>query len=606
MAFTLPYQPPGVSVSEDFTPSVNPLLATPANVCVIGKGQGFITKTDRITVTGTEEVSLPRLPAGATLLPGPIVKNDASPDPDPSYTENIDYQVIYANTPVDEAQTITVGGTGLGGTYTLNFNGETTVGIAPNASSTTVKTALTGLATVDDNDITVSGSAGGPYSVTFVGQYAGVNVSLLTADITSMTGTGKTVTVAETTQGRSGAAIKRVGSGIDTGATLAVTYQYTPLDYYVPTRLDEQSSVEQKYGPAYNDDGTIGSEISFAASVAFENGARDIVIQPLFVLTDANDPNSERLRPTPTQVTSATICWGPTLVALRDIEDINIIVPAVGQSFVGDNLSDAEMLEILKKVQAHIRYMKDQQQYIVGIFGEDSSLRSTDATKSTLRNHVLTLQSAYDGVVNEQIVFVAPSKFTRVNPVSGANFYVGGQYVAAGIAGLLAGQPVSSAITRKVVSGFTEVADPRSKADKNADAQAGLVVVEQQGGVVRIRHGITIDTSATARREISVVRAKHRMIESVRDTIDTQIIGKVIADGESPLVVASAVAGVLEQLKKVKDLVGYRDVQARISTLDPTTVEVRFSYKPAFPLNYVNIVFSLDLTAGEVVTVSTI
>jgi hypothetical protein len=85
------------------------------------------------------------------------------------------------------------------------------------------------------------------------------------------------------------------------------------------------------------------------------------------------------------------------------------------------------------------------------------------------------------------------------------------------------------------------------------------------------------------------------MIESLRDTLDS-LIGEVIADDTAPGVVASAIRNVLEALRGAGDLVAYSDIQARTTSLDPTIIEVRFSYRPAFPINYINIVFSLDLT----------
>jgi hypothetical protein len=601
----LAYVPPGVFVREEVSPSVNPLLASPANVCVVGLSQGYVQRTDQIGLSGTVQETFPGLPSDAILVnPVLTVRNAASPLPDPAYIEGTDYTISYTNSPINEVQTVALTGSPGGGSFTLGYDGDTTDNIAFNASASTVEQKLEVLTAFDPVDVSVSGSSPN-WTVSFAGKYAGADVDLLLANGAGLTGgTSPAVTVTQQTQGRTGAAITRIDSGnIPEGATVNVIYQYIPALYFTATRLDELSSVENLYGSAFNSDGTVNSEVSFAASCAFENGASEVIVQPLFKRTDSSDPNSVPLQPTAADVTNSTT-WEQTLYALRDINDINIIVPAIGQSFPGDVLSDAEELTIIQKVQDHIKYMKDQQQYIIGIFGEDSSTSSTVATKTTLRAHIETLQSRFGGSVNEQLIFVSPSKFTRVNPKTSGNFYVGGQYVAAGVAGLLAGQPVSQSITRKVISGFTEVSDPRSKADKNVDAQDGLLVLEQKGPVVQVRHGITTDNTATARREIPVVRAKHRMIESIRDTLESSIIGQVIADGQAPNVVGAAVGAVLEQLKTDKDIVDYNNVQSRTLSLDPTTVEVRYSYKPAFPLNYVNVIFSIDLTSGDLTTVS--
>jgi hypothetical protein len=594
----LAYQPPGVRVTEVVTPSVNPLLAVPASVCIVGPAQGFIQRTDLIALTNEDNVPLPNFPQDATLI-DPIVSVTNLNAPDETYAEDTDYIVNYS-TAVNEVQTVTLAGA-TGGTFKLTFRDETTANIAYNASSATVESALEALNTLETADVAVSGSNGGPYTITFSGQYADVQVDQLQADGALLTGTSPTVTVSTTTEGGIQGTVRRVSGGaIEQGETVQVVYRYVPSTYYLPTRVDEQSTVEDIFGSAFNADGSINSEVSLAASVAFENGARDLVVQALFRRTTDNDPDSASKAPTDAQVQDS-VTWEQTLYKLRDIEDVNVLVPAIGQSFPG--LIDSEQLAILQKFQDHTKFMADEQQYIISIFGEDSSASTSAAQRDTLRTHATTLASRYGGAVAEQTVLIAPSKFTRVNPVTSQNFYVGGQYVAAGIAGMLASRPVASSLTREVISGFTEVADPRSKSDKNKDAAVGLLVTEQFGQAIRVRHSVTLDTTATQRRELPVVRAKHRMVESVRDTIDRQIIGKIIADGRAPAVVASAVTGVLEQLQTVGDLVGYRDVQARTLSLDPTTVEVRFSYRPAFPLNYINIAFSIDLTTDDGVTV---
>ncbi len=72
---------------------------------------------------------------------------------------------------IDNNQTVTLG-TQSSGTFTLTYKGQTTAGIAFNATATTVQTALTGLSTIGAGNATVAGSAGGPYVVSFAGTLA--------------------------------------------------------------------------------------------------------------------------------------------------------------------------------------------------------------------------------------------------------------------------------------------------------------------------------------------------------------------------------------------------------------------------------------------------
>ena len=123
-----------------------------------------------------------------------------------------------ANT--SEVQTVTVNGTPTGGTFTLTYRGATTGNIAYNAAAATVQTALQGLSTIGASNATVTGSAGGPYTVTFAAALANLNVPQMTADGSSLTGgTAPSVTVITTTQGESGNGITGLvnQAGVQTG-----------------------------------------------------------------------------------------------------------------------------------------------------------------------------------------------------------------------------------------------------------------------------------------------------------------------------------------------------------------------------------------------------
>lgn len=495
----LAYAPPSVTVAETSSPSVAPLLAVPASVCLVGRGQGFQTKTEQVRIAA----DLAGVPQANVLLSVPA-----------------------------------------------------------NSSVTSVDSVIDAL------DPTKGAADQSGYVVT-----TDYTVSLA----------GKSITRALT-------------GGIAAGSLVNVTYKYLPDNYFDPIRLEDHGSVEQRFGNSYKADGaTINSVLSFAAGIAFENGASSIVLQPLFRRATVGDPTTARTQPTDIQMADSTT-WNDTLFLLRDIEDINVIVPVVGQADPG--VTDTIVSNIFNVFQDHMAFMKGNDQLMVSIFGEDSSIDVTKATRATLLSHAIALQGRYGGQYSQQTVFLSPSRFTRIAPRTGRPMVTGGQYMAVAIAGMIAARPVSQTLTRDSVSGFIGVPETRTKADKNAEAQTGLMVIEQKGQNVQVRHAVTLDVSSTATRELSVVRAKHRMIESVRDTIDTQIIGKVVADGNAPLIIRGAIIGVLERLRLDNDLVGYSDVQARTLSLDPTTVEVRFSYRPAFPLNYVNIRFALDLTSG--------
>jgi hypothetical protein len=93
----------------------------------------------------------------------------------------------------NEVQTITVGGSASGGTYTLTFRGWTTSALAHDANDAAVEAALEALPSIGSGNVSVSSLA-----ITFEGDLAGQNVPMIIVDDNV---TGDTVTIAGTTAG---------------------------------------------------------------------------------------------------------------------------------------------------------------------------------------------------------------------------------------------------------------------------------------------------------------------------------------------------------------------------------------------------------------------
>jgi hypothetical protein len=101
---------------------------------------------------------------------------------------------------VNEVQLVTV--TADGGTWSAAFNGSAaTAALAENITAANLQTALRALSTINGANVTVTGSAGGPYTVTFIGALAATNVPKLTVTDIDLTGTSHGVTVAQVTPG---------------------------------------------------------------------------------------------------------------------------------------------------------------------------------------------------------------------------------------------------------------------------------------------------------------------------------------------------------------------------------------------------------------------
>lgn len=101
-----------------------------------------------------------------------------------------------------EVQTATVTGTPAGGSTKWTFGDQETASIAFDAVGADVQTALRALSNISASGVTVTGSAGGPYTITFANEYATQDVPLLTLSTNALTGgTAPSITFVETTQG---------------------------------------------------------------------------------------------------------------------------------------------------------------------------------------------------------------------------------------------------------------------------------------------------------------------------------------------------------------------------------------------------------------------
>lgn len=99
---------------------------------------------------------------------------------------------------VNEVQTITSPSNPTGGTFTLTFGGETTAGIAYNASAATIEAALNHLTTIPTGSVSCAGGAlPTAVTVTFLDEFASTDVELLEVDSSGLTGvTGSAVETA--------------------------------------------------------------------------------------------------------------------------------------------------------------------------------------------------------------------------------------------------------------------------------------------------------------------------------------------------------------------------------------------------------------------------
>ena len=320
------------------------------------------------------------------------------------------------------------------------------------------------------------------------------------------------------------------------------------------------------YGEPFDSSGNIRSELSLAAKFAFLNGASTV----LTCAVDPEDPDN----PTMGDYENA-------LSKFRDEEQIAIIVPATGSS------------EIQQLVQDHVASQSNNKYERRAIIGVDGS--SSTISTATRIDYAQSLS-------DQRIALVSPSRFHYFAPELNKKITLGGQYMAAAVAGKSVSQIPAMPLTRKVISGFAGVAENMREGEKNLESQNGLMVIEKtRRNQIQVRHGVTTNSTDLLTREWSIIGQQDVMVYRIRDYLDADgLIGMPIYDTTLIQVKASAEAA-LVSLVRDGVIVGYQNLKVRqLSTL-PDVIEVRYEWKPAYPLNYIVVRYSVAVMTGDVV-----
>jgi hypothetical protein len=85
-------------------------------------------------------------------------------------------------------QTITVTGSPSSGTFVLQYGVYFTSSLSISSTASTIQTALRGLTSIGGSNVSVTGSAGGPWTATFSGAFADEPVSLIGVRSTNLVG----------------------------------------------------------------------------------------------------------------------------------------------------------------------------------------------------------------------------------------------------------------------------------------------------------------------------------------------------------------------------------------------------------------------------------
>lgn len=350
-----------------------------------------------------------------------------------------------------------------------------------------------------------------------------------------------------------------------------VTYSYTTPEYYNPTLMDSLDDIVSKYGAPFASDPSasvqVTSPITLAAMLAFANGAAQVVMAPY----DAPTTDATAVR------TAIQTVYNRISTTYED----SIIVPVpTGMS------SQSNTQSVVGDLAGHLNAASAEGYFRVGVVGFPVTTPAVLPTNT--------------GITSPRVMvaYAAPEGLQIFNSTTSQPITVGHEYLAAALAGRMAYLPVQKSLTREQMAGFSAIAGKAlSSGEKNSYSAGGVTVLEtDRNGRLIVRHAVSTDTRSIFSTELSLTRARDTMVSVLQSSLDQSgLIGDPI-DENTPVAVKTIAAGALELCKGQDIIVDYSNLQVRQASALPSVIEVRFAYKPSFPLNYITVTFSVDLS----------
>lgn len=342
--------------------------------------------------------------------------------------------------------------------------------------------------------------------------------------------------------------------------TLSYQRAKTAADY-VPKTFFDLNSVLNEYGPiAMDNNGNVVNSISLAALKAFQNGASEIMGMQI-------DPS----------VTPTLVAFQQAIDKLQNV-DLNILVCLN---------PDPNLQAYIKN---HVDFMSSltEQRFrtaLIGLAGNPS---------------ISTVQGYASGLKDRRVAIVYPPLANvlianQVNPATAdGSWPVDGTYIASAIGGIRINPAfdVAEPLLRKQVSGFASISDVLLRTQKNVLANSGVMIVENQSGVARVRDGLTTDLTTVDSAEYSVTEIIDFTSNTCKNFLEGAFIGVKLLN-DTPALMNASLNIILQSLINNKILNNFTNIVVQRNAINPTQIDVSFQIAPIFPVKFVLISFTI-------------
>jgi len=359
---------------------------------------------------------------------------------------------------------------------------------------------------------------------------------------------------------------QRGGNEPAIGDLYYVSYYYSK-ENFTTGFFTKMKTIEQVYGPATSD-----NPVSLAAYLAILNGAVLVGIKQV-----------------PREPGQSQASINTYRDAITELEGVlpgqvkpDIIVP-----LRGDSVSLYQILARSCNIQSSLRY-RNERTAIAGV-AAGTTPEQAGSMALTLMNTRFRLLYP-DEVV---ITFSNQDGSTREEIVDGT-------YLAAALAGSVVSPNVDVATpwTGRRLVGFTQLARQLDAVQQNQTAVKGVTILEDRPPYLRIRHGLTTDSTGittdgnvTFSKMPTIIQIADEVQQQSRNVLE-QFIGIKFLPG-----VLSQIEGRLSMMLKglvaAQIITAYTGVKATPSTDDPSTVNCVAYFSPVVGLDYIMVQFNL-------------
>jgi len=365
-----------------------------------------------------------------------------------------------------------------------------------------------------------------------------------------------------------------------TGQKYFVTYTYAKAAAdYDPKFYDNFDAVLSAYGPVTQTGGALDAAayITEAAQIMMGPGIgaqRLIVVQVAAAVPGA--PTASEFN---TALAKLVDPVGPLSV------DPYYIVPLIGR------LSDGDVALVNASCLGHAIQMADPQ------FLKERRIYTGQKSNSSFNNVVSAATALGVDANSSRLTMMAnyDPQVTISTPTGSATVTLDGSFAAGAVAAYRSTQQVSQPALNRLLPAFNTFGTRFSSVQIDALDDAGVTVLEEVAGTVRLVNDVTVRVVNDIEKSIPTVETRDSLIASLRRRLKAVFIG-LRGSPSIPAEIERETDSYLDEERGNGDIQAYSPSKASRVPNTTTKFQVTFSYFPAGEVLEIKVRFSIDLS----------